>query len=232
VIDARQTVVKCSGRFAFAILSSAGLIGCAALFGCGQTETAVSQVTAPQKAAVGAAQSPPQTHEVHKEVAPLDESGIPQVLLSADHSAMCRVRVGDQLPATNLPQLSGGQAELAALRGGKATVVLFWQHDPWMSKTALKDLANNVALNGDVAVVGVAVKQSNGDVQVALKAAGADFPQLLDSDGKAFNQVGMVKMPRVYVLDGTGKIVWFDIEYSQSTSRELKQTLAILTASD
>ncbi len=194
------------------------------------TETTLTQVTTPQKAAVGAAQSPPQTHEVHKEVAPVDESGIPQVFLSADHSALCRVRVGDQLPAMNLPQLSGGQAELASLRGGKATVVLFWQDDPWMSEMALKDLANEVAAISDVAIVGIAVKQASSDVQAALKTAGAEFPQLLDNDGKAFNQVGMVKMPRIYVLDGTGKIVWFDIEYSQSTSRELKQTLAALTA--
>ena len=40
---------------------------------------------------------------------------------------------------------------------------------------------------------------------------------------------GMVRMPRVYVLDADGKIVWFDIEYSQSTQRELKQAIEALT---
>ena len=82
----------------------------------------------------------------------------------------------------------------------------------------------------DVVVVGIVVKPGNSDIQTLLNDAGALFPQLLDHDGKAFNQVGMTKLPRVYVLDGSGKIAWFDIEYSQSTRRELKQTLTELTA--
>jgi hypothetical protein len=42
--------------------------------------------------------------------------------------------------------------------------------------------------------------------------------------------VGSVALPRLYVLDPAGKIVWFDIEYSESTRRELEQTLSVLTA--
>jgi hypothetical protein len=48
---------------------------------------------------------------------------------------------------------------------------------------------------------------------------------LLDPEGKAFAQVGSEKLPRVFVLDGAGKIVWFDLEYSHSTRRELKQAV-------
>ncbi len=142
---------------------------------------------------------------------------------------MCRVRVGDQLPAITLPQLTGGQTELDSLRGDKATVVLFWQEDPWMSATALKDLSTDIVPSDEVAVVGIAVKSGESDIQTLLNEAGAKFPQLLDNDGKVFNQVGMVKLPRVYVLDATGKIAWFDLEYSESTRRELKQTLEALT---
>ncbi len=178
----------------------------------------------------------PQSHEVRKEVTPVDETGVPQVFLTSDHSAMCRVRVGDQLPAITLPQLTGGQTELDSLRGDKATVVLFWQEDPWMSAMALrdlgalKDLSADITPSDEVAVVGIAVKQEDNDIQTTLKEAGATFPQLLDNDGKVFNQVGMVKLPRVYVLDATGKIAWFDLEYSEGTRRELKQTLEALTA--
>jgi len=171
----------------------------------------------------------PQSHEVRKEVTPVDETGVPQVFLTSDHSAMCRVRVGDQLPAITLPQLTGGQTELDSLRGDKATVVLFWQEDPWMSATALKDLSTDIVPSDEVAVVGIAVKSGESDIQTLLNEAGAKFPQLLDNDGKVFNQVGMVKLPRVYVLDATGKIAWFDLEYSESTRRELKQTLEALT---
>jgi peroxiredoxin len=207
------------------------LVGC----GTGVSEPTVSQLAAPKpqpsESAEGAKEkSAPvaREHKVHKEVAVVDETGIPQVFLTAEHSAMCRVRVGDAFPKISLPQVRGGQTDLASLQGKKATVVLFWHNDPWMSATALQDLSRDVATDENVAVVGIAVKPGSTHVAENVKESGASFPQLIDNDGKAFNQVGMTKMPRVYVLDGSGKIVWFDIEYSQSTRRELKQTMAEL----
>jgi peroxiredoxin len=222
--------------FAVAILCCEALVGCTDP----ATETTVSRVAPPQatsavKAAKGAGESLAETHEVRKEVAEakdattVDAPGIPKVFLTSEDSAMCRVRTGEQLPAISLPQHNGGEAELAKLQGKQATVVLFWGDDPWMSETALADLAQ-LGASDDVAVVGIAVKLANNEVQAATGKAGAKFPQLSDAAGKAFNQVGMTKLPQVYVLNESGEIVWFDIEYSQSTARELKQTLDVLTS--
>ena len=61
--------------------------------------------------------------------------------------------------------------------------------------------------------------------QEQLQAAGVDFTNWLDADGNAFAQVGSQKLPRTYLLDPTGKILWFDIEYSLGTRRELNQAL-------
>ena len=226
---ARQTIVKRIGSVVVG-LTLVALVGC----GTTVTEPVISQVTASTKSAMEktdskSESSAKQTHEVHKEIVAVDEITIPEVFLTSEHSAMCRVRVGDQLPAISLPKQGGGQADLASLQGKKATVVLFWHDDPWMSETALQDIGKGVTASDDVAVVGIAVK-SDSDVEAKIKEAEATFTQLLDIDGKVLNQVGMTKMPRVYVLDGSGKIVWFDIEYSESTHRELKQTLAVLTA--
>jgi peroxiredoxin len=208
-----------------------------ALVGCGSTvtEPTLSQVAAikPKEKLADAAEDKPRPtakkHDVRKEeVVVVEEAGIPQVFLTSDHSAMCRVRVEDEMPAIKLPKLGGGEADLASLKGKKATVVLFWHNDLWMSETALEDLARDVSVSEDAAVIGVAVKTSEADVVAMTNAARATFTQLLDNDGKAFGKVGMTKLPRVYVLDGSGKIVWFDIEYSQSTRRELQRTLAEL----
>lgn len=229
-----RPIVKRIGRFMSVVVCGGLVIGC----GTTATETTVSQVTAPQ--ATPPAQgvkdpAPAQKHEVRKEVAEAADNSpaaelpsIPKVFLTAEHSAMCRVRVGEQLPAISLAQLSGGETELAKLQGKQATVVLFWGDDPWMSETALADLAAG-GQTSDVAIVGVAVGLPQSRVQAAVDKSGASFPQLLDADGKAFSQVGMTKMPRIYVLNESGEIVWFDIEYSQSTARELEQTLAVLT---
>lgn len=230
----------CGGSTMKRIVAFALAASCCSLFlGCSEsaTETTVGQVAAPRVSAAKIARgaTTAQAHEVHKEVAedsPVDEApSIPKVLLTSEHSAMCRVRTGDQLPSITLPQLGGENTELAKLEGKQATVVLFWSDDPWMSETALGDLAQLDIPEG-VAIVGIAVKLANNEVQAATEKAQVKFPILLDADGKGFNQVGMTKMPRIYVLNKSGEIVWFDIEYSQSTQRELKQTLEVLAAAN
>jgi|GEM_PF-4035134 len=163
-------------------------------------------------------------------------SRIPPVLLSAGHRKLCRIFVGDHLPPIELPRLGGDVTELASLQGKRATVVLFWHPDRWMARGALGDLSVLARqwAGKRVALVGIACGQPAGAVQAQLTATGALFPQLLDTDGHAFSLVsqdaGPTPLPWIYVLDKKGKIVWFDIEYSEATRRELRQTIAVLTA--
>jgi peroxiredoxin len=163
------------------------------------------------------------------------EASIPPVTLSTLHAKWCVSQVGDSFPAIELPRVGGNQTKLSDLYGKQATVVLFWQDDRWMSHMALEDLAREVAPAHDpqdVAVVGIAVSESLGFAQKLLRQTKADFPQLLDSHGSALAEVGSVALPRLYVLEPAGKIVWFDIEYSEGTRRELLLTLSVLTTSD
>ncbi len=156
---------------------------------------------------------------------------VPPVVLSAGHRKLCRVFVGDSLPPIELPQLGGASASVESLAGSKATVVLFWTADAWMSETALRDLQRDVA-TGDVAVVGVAVRAPADAAQKSLAAAGAKFPQMIDAEGAALAQVGDDLLPRIYVIDAQRRVAWFDVEYSEATRRELQQTLAALTGGD
>lgn len=156
---------------------------------------------------------------------------IPEVHLSRGHAAACKVGVGDTFPAVRAPRLGGGAAELQQLYGDAATVVMFWSGDDPMSRMALGDLQRDVAephASRGVAVVGIAVKQSAEDAQAALQKGGAEFPVLVDEGGEAFAAVGTDKLPRVYLLDPQGKILWFDIEYSLATRRELGAGLDVI----
>jgi peroxiredoxin len=158
---------------------------------------------------------------------------IPPVLLSKGHEAICRVKVGDAMPAVELQQLGGGKRALAGLAGEKATVVVFWKSDRRMARQQLADVRPDVLEpfgKSGVAVIGIAVNESAADAEAALERAGADFPNLLDPDGKAFAAVGSQKLPRTYLLDPQGKILWFDLEYSQATRRELHQALRAILA--
>ncbi len=148
---------------------------------------------------------------------------IPPVILSKGHAALCKVKVGDRMPEITLPELSNGeQTELSSLYGDRATVVVFWSGNSRMAREQLGDMGPEVVERfgkSGVSVVGIAV----GPEAAMLKAAKGDFPNLLDADGKAFALVGSEKLPRTYLLDPQGKILWFDIEYSLGTRRELQQ---------
>jgi peroxiredoxin len=195
--------------------------------GCSQS----SAVSSLPKASLPA--KSPERHTVEKVVAPEAGSAtIPPVCLSTLHAKWCVAKVGDTFPEVELPQLKGPSVKLPTLYGKQATVVLYWSADRWMSRMALEDLVSFVVGEHDplqVAIVGIAVRQPAGAARRRLNQTKATFPQLLDTNGKALAQVGSVALPRLYVLDPTGNIVWFDIEYSESTRRELAQTLRVLT---
>ncbi len=185
-----------------------------------------SQVEVPQDA------SGPQTHTTFYR---LDKqpAKIPPVLMTKRDESMCRVKVGDAMPAIALPKLGGGKAKLAELYGRNATVVALWKSDRRMTAQLLADLEPDVIKpmrgNEGVAVVGIVVNESEAAAKAALEKAGAHFTNLLDADGQAFAELGSGSLPRVYVLDSNGKIVWFDIEYSMATRRELHQVLRAMT---
>ena len=165
-----------------------------------------------------------------KAAATTTAKGVPPVLLSSGHQALCKVGVGDAFPAIDLPKLDGGQGSLQQLAGKRGTVVCYWSPDRWMSRAALKDLAGLAGRQAaaGVAIVGITVGQGADAAQAEIQKAGAAFAQLVDADGAALAQVGSNSLPRIYVLDARGKIVWFDIEYSEATRRELRQTLEAL----
>ncbi len=159
-------------------------------------------------------------------------TAMPHVLLSKGDEAACKVKVGDAMPAIELPKLGEtNKTKLADLLGKKATVVVFWKGNRRMSQQQLADIGKDVVEpfgKQGVAVVGVTVDESEKDAAATFKKTGATFTNLHDADGKAFAQIGSGRFPRTYLLDPSGKIVWFDIEYSLATRRELHQALRVV----
>lgn len=156
---------------------------------------------------------------------------VPKVLLSKAHTELCTVKTNDTMPPIELPDTEGKVTELSSLYGKKLTVVCFWKSDRAFARSELTDLGPDVSdkFSADgVNVVGIAVQETPDSAEQHTKEAGINFPTLVDSDGTAFSLVGTEKLPRTYLLDAEGKILWFDIEYSRSTRRELH--MAILAA--
>ncbi len=54
------------------------------------------------------------------------------------------------------------------------------------------------------------------------------FPCLSDGKGQFLGRVCKDnKVPRVYLLDAKGKILWFDVEYSRATREDLVQGVRV-----
>jgi len=153
---------------------------------------------------------------------------MPVLALTQGHAATCRVQVGDTFPNLQLPD-TGGQAQtLSALLGPRLTVVFFWNGKKPTTLEELKDLSDDVVKRfgtHGVKVVGISTQDDPQLASELVKQSGAVFPNLCDVDGQAYAQVATGKSPRTYLIDTNGKIVWFDLEYSPTTRRDLTQAI-------
>jgi peroxiredoxin len=150
---------------------------------------------------------------------------MPETLLET-----CLVKVGDRMPEAELADLQNKRVSLGSLLGKKLTVVLFWNSENLYATQALEyaglEVAEPFGKKG-VVVIGVDVKDAPEAARKAVADAGAKYVNLLDPEGRYFGKVATdtKKVPRVYLLDPSGKVLWHDVEYSVSTRRDLERAI-------
>jgi peroxiredoxin len=159
---------------------------------------------------------------------------MPRVSLTHGHAQTCRVQVGDKFPNVELPAVgaektAGDQKEsLEKLLGPRMTLVVFWNGKKATAREQLEDLESNIIARFGAQGLSVVAINSGDDPQLAKELAsqaGSHFVTLSDADGSALAQVAPDKVPSSYLLDSAGKVLWFDIEYSRSTRRELVEAV-------
>jgi peroxiredoxin len=164
---------------------------------------------------------------------PLDDAQaadltMPRVSLSDAHAETCRVRVGDALPRFQLVDLEGRKQSWESLLGAKLTVVVFWNSGQPVALEELTDLSPNTLdrfSDNGLAVVGINTGDDPQWARELVKRAGARFVNLSDRDGNALQQVASGRIPRTYLIDASGTILWLDLEYSRTTRRDLAQAI-------
>lgn len=158
------------------------------------------------------------------------ESGLPEIVLSQAHAETALLGVGDAFPEISLPDLEGQLRSLAELRADRPAVVFFWSSDNLYARMELEQIERDVTeLFGEqVALVAVNVRDEANVAAQAAAEAEASFPQLLDPDHQLYGLVATARLPRTYVLDSVGTIRWYDIDWSRSTRRQLRQALRYL----
>lgn len=158
---------------------------------------------------------------------------MPEVLMIEADREKCLLWVDDPMPSAELPDPAGQTHSVSGFLGEKLTVVFFWtrgstEFSAIAARQALGDLQKDVyepyAEKG-VQVMAVNEGDTAEEVQALVDGAGATFTTLLDPDGALFAQVAKEQLPRPYLLDAEGKILWFDIEFSPTTREKLLQAI-------
>lgn len=152
----------------------------------------------------------------------------PVVALSDLHRTSCKCEVGDVFPALQLKTLAGAESSLAEHLGERMTVVVFWNLEFPAGIEQISRLNTEVVQRFEkigVQVVCINVGDAVEDIQNFLGQVECDAIHLQDVDGSGFDQVATEYLPRTYLLDTAGSIQWFDLEYSRSTRRELRNAI-------
>lgn len=163
--------------------------------------------------------------EKQTESAPTVIKGIPKVRMTQADEAASLVKVGDKIPDAELPDPAGKNQPLHSLYGPKLTVVVFWSPGNLASLQELQDLGHDVIEpygKEGANVVGIAEGGSPEEIKAKAEQAGVKFPILVDRDAALLAKVTTDKqaIPRTYLLDGAGRILWFDVTYSSRATRE------------
>jgi peroxiredoxin len=165
---------------------------------------------------------------------------MPKVSVSDEIRDNCLVKVGDALPNVKLPDRDGKVHPLADLYGKKLTIVCLWTGaSPELRRAAspaLKSLPADVAKpfrDKGVQVIGIEVTGYLVDdaeewSNIQDTAASLPFPCLEDPKGQLLSGVCKDdKMPRVFLLDSKGKILWFDVGFSPVTKLNLVRGIRV-----
>ncbi|MFM2097226.1 MAG: hypothetical protein RIS70_4350 [Planctomycetota bacterium] len=152
----------------------------------------------------------------------------PQVALSSAHQQTCLVSIGDPFPALDLPDVSGRIRDWKEVLGPNLTVVVVWSSRSVFSVEQVSRLereATDLYQGAGVHVVAMNVGDTVEKMTEWTQGGETPVVHLLDTNGAAFEKLATRHMPRTYLLDSDGRIVWLDIEYSQTTRRDLENAV-------
>ncbi len=155
----------------------------------------------------------------------------PSVVMSQQHTDACLVKMGDQFPAIQVAGLDGQQQPVVT-NGTHYTLVVLWTSQQRYAREQYRRLPREVLpiLPGPdrVRLVAIHVGDKAETVRQLTENSDPRIQNLWDRDGRAWHALAKDRLPRTYLLDPSGKVVWLDNEYSLSTVRELTNAVHFL----
>ena len=157
-------------------------------------------------------------------------------LLAPPATAFKRTAQGENLKEFRLDTVAGDSLSLAASRGEKATLVVFWSTWSPRSTQLLGDLQRLFAEHGGSGLQILAINAEHAEwdpatldqVVETVAAEGLTYPVVIDRDLSVYSEYGVVAMPSALLADGEGKILVLQEGYPTAARLELRDQ--VLTA--
>ena len=157
-------------------------------------------------------------------------------LLASPATAFKRTAQGENLKEFRLDTVAGDSLSLAASRGEKATLVVFWSTWSPRSTQLLGDLQRLFAEHGGSGLQILAINAEHAEwdpatldqVAETVAAEGLTYPVVIDRDLSVYSEYGVVAMPSALLADGEGKILVLQEGYPTAARLELRDQ--VLTA--
>lgn len=152
----------------------------------------------------------------------------PTVHLTTRHAESCLVQLGEPFPALNISDLHGDQQSTTQLYGDQLTLVVFWEAQKVFAReqyTRLQTEVVNIFPESAVKIIPIKVWGTRRELDEIEVSPSVQANCLFDPAGEAFAQVATSETPRSYLLDKNGVVVWFDLEYSETTRRQLRNAI-------
>ena len=138
-------------------------------------------------------------------------------------------KVGEQMPAITVAEPEGTQFSLAGERG-KIVVINFWA--TWCGPCKFeiprleKEVWQKYKDNPNFSMVAIAREQTAADITPFRRANHFSFPIAADPARSTYKLFADSGIPRTYVVDATGKILFQSVGYCPDAFGQLNRTLA------
>ena len=148
--------------------------------------------------------------------------------------AFRNVGVGDTVPVLMVEDVQG-KPVVVTLKD-KVHLLLFWNPDQQFSRAALNDLEAVIGKYGGKGVAVIAVAVRPGSQKMAPSNPPVSYPLLVDRDGKAAEEYGVIVLPSTALIGSDGILTFYlpsrNAHYREIIEGRVQLLLGEITAND
>ena len=145
-----------------------------------------------------------------------------------DVAATTLIHEGDTAPDFSVEMMDGSKVTLSELRG-KVVLLSFWatwcppcrQEMAHLQKGVIDHFAGK-----DLVVLPVSRGEKRETVEAFLKKMGYTFPVALDGDQSAYKKYASNYIPRSFVINKEGKVVYVAVGYDETIGEEINAAIS------